>query len=435
MNHMLVKVESTGTLERRMRVEVPAERIEKEVESRLKSVARTAKIKGFRPGKIPPKVIRRHYGGQVRQEVLSDLMSKSYGDAIAQEKLRPVAQPTIEPDSSVAGKDFAFVATFDVLPEIELKNLGNIKVSRPQVDIGDDDQEAMILNLRKQRAQWNAVERESVEGDRVIVDFDGRIKDQPVEGGQGTEVPVVLGQGSMLPDFEKALYGVRAADEKTFIVKFPKDYQAEELQGKKVEFRVTVHRVEEESLPPLDDSLAELFGVTDGGLEQLRSDVLDNMRREADQKIEAEIREQALNGLLDTNPIEIPNSLRQEEMHAMQREAMRRLGIEDQKQAPPLENFADGAARRVQLSLLIRQLIDDHGIVLNQEKLRQKVEALCSSYENSDEMVANYMGNPQILAQFEPMVLEQQAVEWLIGNGTENTTRVSFTDYMKPQKK
>lgn len=429
---MLVKVESTGTLERRMRVELPAERIEKEVESRLKSVARTAKIKGFRPGKIPAKVLRKHYGGQVRQQVLSDLMSKSYGDAIAQEKLRPVAQPLIEPDVSEGGKDFAFFATFDVLPEINLDKLDKIKVSRTEVDITADDEDAMILNLRKQRAQWNAVERASVEGDRVIVDFDGRIKDQPVEGGQGTEVPIVLGQGAMLPDFEKALFGVKADDDKSFKVKFPKDYHNEDLQGKKVDFTIKVHRVEEEELPPLDDSLAELFGVSEGGLEKLRADVLENMRRESDQKVEAELKDQALNGLLETNPIEVPNSLKQQEMHAMQHEAMRRLGVEDHSQAPPLEDFAEDAERRVRLGLLIHQLIDDKKIVLDQEKLRHKVESLCGSYENPAEMVANYMANPQIMAQFEPMVLEQQAVDWLIGNGSEKKQKVSFTEYMNP---
>lgn len=429
---MLVTVESTGALGRRMRVELPAESIEKEVESRLQSVARTAKIKGFRPGKIPAKVVRRHYGGQVRQEVLSELMNKSYSDAIAQEKLRPVAQPTIEPDVAEGGKDFAFIATFDVLPEIKLQGLDKIKVTRTEVDINSDDQDAMILNLRKQRADWKAVERKSAEGDRVTVDFDGRIKDAPIEGGQGKEVPIVLGQGAMLPDFEKALHGVKAEDEKTFKVKFPKDYHAEELAGKKVDFTIKVHRVEEEELPPLDDALADLFGINEGGLEKLRTDVFENMRREADQKIEADLKDQALSGLLEANPIEIPNALQQQEMHSMQHEAMRRLGVEDHAQAPPLENFAETAKRRVQLSLLIHQLVDDNEIRLDQEKLRQKVEGLCGSYENADDMVENYMRNPQILSQFEPMVLEQQAVDWLIANGTEKTEQVAFEDYMNP---
>lgn len=429
---MQVKVESTGTLGRRMRVQLPAERIEKEVENRLKSVGRTAKLKGFRPGKIPPKVVKQHYGMQVRQEVLTELMSKSYSDAIAQENLQPVARPTIEPEVADSSGDFAFTATFDVLPEIELKDLDKIEVKRPEIEIGDEDTDDMIDNLRRQRATWEAVERAGEEGDRVIVDFDGRIKDEPIAGGQGTEVPVVLGQGAMLPDFEKALFGVKADEEKSFNVKFPKDYHSEDLQGKKVDFTIKIHRVEEEVLPPLDDSLAEMYGVEEGGLEKLRSDVVDNMRREADQKVAADVKDQALNGLVDANPVEIPASLKEQEMHAMQHEAMRRLGIEDHDQAPPKENFAEGAERRVQLSLLIHQLIREHDIVLDQDKLRKKVEDLCSGYENSEEMVANYMSNPQIMGQFEPLVMEDQAVEWMVANGKETVDKISFKEYMKP---
>jgi trigger factor len=429
---MLVKVESTGALERRMRVELPAERIEKEVESRLKSVARTAKLKGFRPGKIPPKVLRQHYGAQVRQEVLTELMSRSYSDAIAQENLQPVAQPMIEPDTAGNSQDFAFVATFDVLPEVTLKDLDKIEVTRPEIDIKAEDQDDMIANLRRQRATWNAVQRASKEGDRVVVDFEGTIDDQPFPGGQGTEVPVELGQGAMLPDFEKALYGVSAEQQKTFKLKFPKDYHSEDLQGKKVVFSIKVHTVEEQELPPLDDSLAELFGVSDGGLEKLRADVLQNMRREADQKIVADIKEQALEGLLEANPIEVPNSLKHQEAHAMQHEAMQRMGIEDHAKAPPQENFVEGAERRVRLSLLIHQLIDDQNIVLDRQKLRTRVEELCSSYENADEMVVKYMSDPQIMSRFEPMILEEQAVDWLIENGTAKTKKVSFKEYMQP---
>jgi trigger factor len=430
---MLVTVESTGTLGRRMRVELPAERIEKEVDSRLKSVGRTAKIKGFRPGKVPAKVVRKHYGTQVRQEVLTELMSKSYSDAIAQENLQPVARPTIEPQMSGDSNDFVFTATFDVLPEVTLKDLDKIEVTRTEVDITEDDQEEMIMNLRKQRATWAVVERESKEGDRVTVDFDGTIKDEPFPGGKGTEVPVVLGQGSMLPDFESALFGVAAGDEKTFKVKFPKDYHAEDLKGKKVDFAVKVHKVEEEELPPLDDSLAELYGVEEGGLKKLRADVMNNMQREAGQKVLADIKEQALEGLLDANPIEVPNSLKAQEAHSMQHEAMRRLGVEDHDKAPPQSDFEEGAERRVRLSLLVHQLIDDQTIVLDREKLKARIEEMCSSYENANDMVAKYMNDPQIMAQFEPMILEEQAVDWLIENGTEKTRKVSFKEFMQPQ--
>jgi trigger factor len=403
---MMVTVESTGTLERRMRVELPAERVEKEVESRLKSVGKTAKIKGFRPGKIPANVVRQRYGTQVRQEVLSELMGQSYRDAVLQENLNPVAHPKIEPDMSDDGDGFAFVATFEVLPEFTLEGLEKIEVTRPDVEISDEDCDDMLENLRKQKATWKTVERESRVGDRVVVDFDGQLKGEPVEGGKGSEVPVVLGQGQMLPDFEKGLVGVKGADEKSFKVKFPKDYHADELANKKVDFTVKVHSVDEEELPPLDDSLAEVYGVEKGGLSKLRQDVLENMEREAEQKVRNDIREQALTGLLDANPIEVPKSLVQREAHSLQHDAMRQLGIEEHDKAPPMDEFTESAEKRV------RQI--------------------CAGYENAEEMVQNYMSTPQVMERLEPMVTEEQAVEWIIENGVENTKQISFKEYMKP---
>ena len=415
-----------------MRVELPAERIEKEVESRLKSVGRTAKIKGFRPGKIPAKVVRQRYGTQVRQEVLTDLMGQSYRDAVVQENLNPVAQPKIEPEISDKGDGFAFVATFEVLPQVKLKDLDKIEVTRPEIEITDEDCDDMIENLRKQKSTWKTVERESREGDRVVVDFDGNLKGEQIEGGKGNEVPVVLGQGQMLPDFEKALFGVKADEEKSFKVKFPKDYQAEDLANKKANFTIKAHRVEEEKLPPLDDSLAEVYGVEEGGLERLRADVVENMEREADQKMRNDIRDQAMNGLLEANPIEVPKSLVHQEAHSMQHEAMRQLGIEDHDQAPPIDNFIEGAEKRVRLSLLVRQLVDDNNIELDAGRMRARVEQLCAGYENAGQMVTTYLGDPQIMSRIEPMVMEEQAVEWIIENGVEKKKTISFKEYMKP---
>ncbi len=298
---MNVTVESTGALERRMRVEVPIERIESEVDSRLKSVGRTAKIKGFRPGKVPAKVVRQHYGKQVRQEVMGEIMLKSYSDAVMQEKLRPAGGPKIETEDE-DGKTFAYVATFEVLPEVTLKDLDKIKVETPDVEIGDADIDDMLLSLRKQRATWDEVTRKSKDGDRVIVDFAGTIDGEAFQGGSGTEIPVVLGQGQMLPDFEKGLKGIKAGDQKTIKVKFPKDYHAEELAGKTAEFAINTHRVESEVLPELNDEFAEAFNVSEGGLEQFRKDVRENMEREAGQKVKGDIREQVLEGLAEKNP-------------------------------------------------------------------------------------------------------------------------------------
>lgn len=429
---MQVTVESTGKLERRMRVELPSERVEKEIESRLKSVGKTAKIKGFRPGKIPPNVVRQRYGKQVRQEVLADLMGQSYRDAVIQENLNPVAQPKIEPELGTKGEGFAFVATFEVLPEIKLQGLDKIEVTRPEIEIADQDCDDMLESLRKQKATWKTVEREAKEGDRVIVDFDGRLEGEPIEGGTGKEVPVVLGDGQMLPDFEKGLKGVAAGEEKTFKVKFPKDYHNEALANKTVEFGVKVHRVEEEELPPLDDGLAELYGIEEGGLEKLRQDVIENMEREADQRIRSDIREQAMSGLLEANPIEVPRSLVHQEAHTMQQEAMRQLGIEDRDKAPPLNEFEEGAKKRVQLSLLIQQLLSDNDIELDAGRVRERVEQICAGYENSEEMVSHYLGNPQVMARIEPMVLEEQAVEWIVQNGVEKKNKIGFKEYMKP---
>ena len=427
---MQVTVESTGTLERRMRVELPAERIEKEVDDRLRSVGKTAKIKGFRPGKVPAKVVRQRYGAQIRQEVLSDLMQQSYTDAVQQENLNPAGGPSIETVGGADTESFAYVATFEVMPDVELKNLDKIKVEEPVVDIADRDLDDMIENLRKQKATWDEVERASGEGDRVVVDFSGELDGEPIEGGQGKEVPVILGEGQMLPDFEKGLTGIRAGDEKSFKVRFPKDYHAEDLQGKKVDFTVQVHRVEEQTLPPVDDSLAEMFSVAEGGLEQFKKDVRENMRHEADQKVKLNVREQLIDGLLGENPLEIPQALKHQEMHSMQHEAMRRMGIEDHSMAPPADAFADAAEKRVRLGLLVRQLIVDQNITLDEARVREHVEEMCAGYENADEMVEMYLGNPQVRQQVEPVVLEQMAFDWLQEQSKVKSKKVKFKDFM-----
>ncbi|RLA30539.1 MAG: trigger factor [Gammaproteobacteria bacterium] len=430
---MQVTVESTGTLERRMRVELPAERIEKEVNSRLKKVGMNARIKGFRPGKIPAKVVRQRYGVQVRQEVLSDLMGQSYRDAVIQENLSPVAQPKIEPEDSENTDGFAYVATFEVLPEVKLQGLDKIEVTVPEVEISDSDCDDMIDNLRKQKATWKTVEREAKDGDQVIVDFDGKLKGEPIEGGKGSEVAIVLGQGQMLPDFEEALFGIKAGDEKSFKVKFPKDYHATELAKKKVDFSIVVHRVEEQELPPVDDSLAEQYGVKEGGIEKLRADVVANMEREVEQKTRADIREQTMTGLLEANPVEVPVSMIHQEAHTMQHEAMRQLGVEDHAQAPPVTDFMDNAEKRVRLGLLIRHVVDDNNIQVDAERMKERVATICAGYENAEEMANTYMNDPKVMEQLEPMVIEEQAVEWLAKNGVEKKNKISFKDYMNPE--
>ncbi|MBT8088675.1 MAG: trigger factor [Gammaproteobacteria bacterium] len=426
---MNVTVESTGALERRMRVELPIEPIQQQVDSRLKAVGRTAKIKGFRPGKVPPKVVKQRYGKQVREEVLGEVLQKSYSEAVVQQKLTPAAGPKIETEDE-DGKTFAYVATFEVMPEVELKNLDKIKVEKPDVQIGDEDIDDMIAKLRAQKATWSSVDRKSKDGDQVIVDFNGELDGEAFPGGQGSEIAVILGEGQMLPDFEKGLKGIKAGDEKTFKVRFPKDYHAEDLAGKKADFSIKTHRVEEQALPELNDEFAEMFNVTEGGLDRLLQDVRENMEREAAQKVKNDIREQVLDALLANNPIDIPKSLQNQEAHSLQHEAMQRMGIEDHAMAPPIETFSEAAEKRVRLGLLLRRVIADNDLKADEALIRGRVEEMCDSYENSAEMVEMYMSNPQVLQQVEPMVVEQLAVDWLLANGKVKDKKISFKDYM-----
>ena len=428
---MDVTVKSIGALERSMRVELPIEPIEQQVDSRLKSVGRTAKIKGFRPGKVPAKVVKQRFGKQVRKEVLSDVLHKSFSAAVTQEKLRPAGGPKIETEAE-NGKTFAFTATFEVMPEFELKNLEKIEIDKPEVTIGDDDIDAMLTSLRKQKATWEVVDRKSGEGDRVVIDFVGKLKGEVFPGGEGKDYQIVIGAGQMLADFEKGLEGMQAGDEKTFKVKFPKDYHAEELAGKKADFTITVHRVEAEILPELNDDFAAMFNVAEGGLKRFKADVRENMEREADLKVRTDVREQVMKALLEANPLAIPQTLKHQEMHALQREAMQRLGLKDAEHAPPLGDFSAAAEQRVALGLLLRQVISDKELTTDAAMLRARVEELCAGYENSDEMVNMYLSNPQVMEQIEPMVIEQQAVDWILDNGKVKPKKISFGEFMNP---
>ena len=428
---MDVTVKSIGALERSMRVELPIEPIEQQVDSRLKSVGRTAKIKGFRPGKVPAKVVKQRFGKQVRKEVLSDVLQKSFSAAVTQEKLRPAGGPKIETEAE-NGKTFAFTATFEVMPEFELKNLEKIEIDKPEVTIGDDDIDAMLTSLQKQKATWEVVDRKSGEGDRVVIDFVGKLKGEVFPGGEGKDYQIVIGAGQMLADFEKGLEGMQAGDEKTFKVKFPKDYHAEELAGKKADFTITAHRVEAEILPELNDDFAAMFNVAEGGLKRFKADVRENMEREADLKVRTDVREQVMKALLEANPLAIPQTLKHQEMHALQREAMQRLGLKDAEHAPPLGDFSAAAEQRVALGLLLRQVISDKELTTDAAMLRARVEELCAGYENSDEMVNMYLSNPQVMEQIVPMVIEQQAVDWILENGKVKPKKISFGEFMNP---
>ena len=352
MTDLQVSVEAQEGLQRKIRVQVPADRIEQEVETRLRNVGRSAKLKGFRPGKVPARVIRQRYGGQVRQEVLQEVLQSSYSEAITREQLRPAGGPSIEPETIEEGQDLTFTATFEIYPDFELTGLDALKIDRPVTEVLDADVDAMLETLRKQRATWTPVDRKAAQGDRISIDFEGTLKNEPIEGGRGENVPVVLGEGQMLPDFEKSLSGLSAGDEKTFKVKFPKDYHSDELAGQKVSFSVKANEVAEMELPEVTADFIREFGVESGELGEFRTDIRSNMEREVTAKVEAEVKRQVMEQLLETNPIAVPEVLVRQEATGLQSDAMRNMGIEDPAQAPPVDGFRDAADRRVRLGLL-----------------------------------------------------------------------------------
>jgi trigger factor len=425
---MQVSVETTGALERRMEVHVPAERIEKAVDERLQKLSRTVRLKGFRPGKVPVKVVRQQFGQQVRQEVLGDVMQSTFNEAVVQEKLVPAAGPRIEP-ISLEG-DLKYRAVFEVLPQIQLAGVEGLAVSRPTAEVATADVDAMLQNLREQRPTYTAVDREAQDTDRVVVDFAGTLNGQPFEGGQGENVSIVLGAGRMLADFEKGVRGAKAAEERTVDVTFPENYGAPNLAGKTAQFKINVKSVEERKLPEIDEEFCKIYGVESGGVERLRQEVEDNMRRELGDAVRARLKKQIMDGLLAANPIELPKSLVDSQVRELQMDAGRRAGAQDVSQLPPAENFVEAARRRVALSLLINEVIKTGDLKLDQGKVLARFEELAMQFPDPNQALQTYRNNPQIQRQMEAGVLEDQVVDWVLERAKVTEQQSSFKEIM-----
>jgi trigger factor len=427
---MQVSLDKAKGLERRMTVRVPAAQIEQQINARLAKVGRTAKLKGFRPGKAPQKVVRQRFGAEVRQEVLSDVIRTSYTQAIDQQKLRPAGGPAIEPLPD-DGTHFGYRAVFEVYPEIEVGDLARLSIERPEVEILESDVDDMIEKLREQRAEWQPVERKARDGDRIVVDFLGRIDGEPFAGSEGKEISIVIGEGQVIADFDKALQGLAAGDTKTAKVKFPKDYPKETLAGQKAEFEITTHRVEERVLPPVDEAFIEAFGVTEGGVEALRTEVRGNMQRELSERLRAETKTRTLDALLAANTIDVPRALVRDELGGLQRAAMQRMGITDPKKAPPAEQFEALARRRVALGLIVERLIAAHDMTLDRDRVDARIKELAAPYDKPDEAMYLYRTNRDLMAQVESSVLEDQIVDLVLEKAKTKHKKMEFKEFMK----
>ena len=427
---MQVSVQSTGALERRMEVQVPAARIEKAVDERLRDVGRTARLKGFRPGKAPLNVVRRQFGSQIHREVVSELLQSSFSEAVAQQKLNPAGGPRIEPISMGEGQDLKYAAIFEILPEITLKGLDSLKVDRPVAAVSDADIDTMIESLRKQRPNWKAVTRAARKGDRVLVDFAGTIDGQPFEGGKAEGARIVLGEGRMLPEFENGLLDREPGAEVSVDVRFPDDYHAKAVAGKTAVFAINVKSIEEPEVPPLDDAFCAAFGVQEGGIARLREDVTDNMRRELEQNVRSRMKTQVLDQLLAANPLELPGSMVEGQIRELQIDAARRLGIRDVSKIPPREPFVETAKRRVALGLLVREIIRSENIQLDRERVNARLEETVSSYDNPQEVMRNFRENHDMMHHIEGLVLEDQVVDWLLARAKLTDRPTTFKELM-----
>lgn len=434
---MQVSVETTQGLERRMTVDVPKERINEEVDNRLKSLARTARMNGFRPGKVPLRVVKQRYGEQVRQEVLGEVVQQTFQEAVEQEKLVPAGMPKVElvngPDD--VDKDFSYTAAFEVYPEIDSVEVDNIQVEKLSAQVGDSDVDAMLEKLRQQRTEWADVEREAQNGDQVVVDFVGTIDGEAFAGGSAEGQSLVLGENRFITGFEDGLQGARANDVRELDLEFPGDYHNTELAGKPVHFSVTVKAVRESRLPEVDSEFAKAFGVESGDVAQLRSEVRDNLDRELKQTLKARLKDQVMDGLLGANEVPVPGVLVETEArHLMDNmiNDFQSKGIDAKQLGLQPAQFNERALRRVKLGLLMGEIIRQNEIQASADKVRATLEEIAGTYEDPDSVIQWFYGDPSRLKEIEANVLEEQVVEWILERAQISEKEESFDAIMNP---
>lgn len=433
---MSVSVEQSGALGRRLTVTIPGESIEAEMSRRLETLGKTAKIKGFRPGKAPEKVVRQQYGASVREDVLSELMHTHYSEALAEQALAPVAEPRFEGGRTEADGGFTFTAELEVYPEFEPTGLDTLKLERPVAEITEEDVSEVVERLRRQRREWVEVERAAGEGDRVTVDFEGRIDGEPFEGNRGEGVPVVIGSGEMIPGFEAGLEGILGGETRTLELIFPEDYRVGELAGREARFEVTAVRVEEERLPALDEDFAAAFGCAEGGVERLRELVRANMDEEFAERVRADLQRQVAEQLLAANSIEVPRALVDEEVTRRQREVLRRFGIgTDGTRTPklPREPYEEAAERQVRLGLILSKLIQREAFRPDPTRMERRIAEYAAGHDDPAARAREIRADNAAMRGIEAIVLEDMTYDWLLERAEIADRSTDFFAFMEPK--
>lgn len=430
---MQTNPQAASPLERRIDMTVPMADIEKEVAQRLKKMARTVKMPGFRPGKVPFKMVEQQYGAQARNEAIGEAVEKAFGNAVREQNLRVAGYPRIEPKGGEDASRLEFSAVFEVYPEVKLNGFGDKSIERPQLDVGEAEVDKTLEVLRKQRTTFSAAERAAEKGDRVVIDFTGKLNGEVFQGGQATDYPVVLGEGRMLPDFENGIAGLKAGENRTFDLTFPADYQVTELAGKQVSFDVTLKRVEAPQLPEVDAAFARSLGIEDGDVAKMRAEIRANLESEIRKRIKARIKEQAMQALLDANPLDVPKALIEQESESMAEAARQDLasrGADIKNMPVDATWFTTQAERRVKLGLIIAEAVKENALHAKPEQVRTLIDEQAESYEKPEEVVRWYYSQPQRLAQVEALAIEENVVNWVVANVQATDKAASFDELM-----
>mgnify|MGYP003627219230 CR=1 FL=1 len=417
-----------------MRISVPGDELETKVDAKLKETAKQVRIKGFRPGKVPLREVKRRFGDGIRQEVGSEIMQTSFAQAVQQESVSPAGMPQIEDVKLEAGHDLEFTAVFEVFPEVELKGFGDIEIERPVSKVLPADVDKMIETLQTQRADFEEVDRACATDDQVNIDFEGSIDGELFDGGKAEGNDIVIGSGSMIPGFEEGIAGMKAGESKDITVTFPEDYQAENLAGKDAVFAIKVNKVSESKKPELDDEFFKQFGVEEGGMDAFRNEVSANMEKELGSAIKSKVKNQALDGLKQVNNISLPKALIDQEIERLKEEAIQQFGGQANIDASmlPSEMFTSQAEKRVSLGLLVNAIVEQHELKVDDDRVKTMIHDMASSYEEPEQVINFYYNNQQQLGQIQNLVLEDQVIDLIVEGAKVKDVEQSYEDAIKP---
>lgn len=428
---MQVSVEAGEGLERKLTVQVPAETVELEVNNRLNSLKNTVRVDGFRPGKVPLRVIKQKYSGTILQEVAGELMQRTFREALTQENLNPAGDPEIKTQNLMLGQVMEYTATFEVYPEVELAPVADLSIEKLEAKVEDSDVDNMIDVLRKQKVEWSEVDRASAADDRISIDFVGTVDGEKFDGGSANDMPMVLGAGQMIPGFEEELTGLKAADETTFKVPFPEDYAAKDLAGKEAEFAVTVKKVEEPKLPEIDEEFAKAFGVESGDAEQLKTEIKANMERELAKRLSSLLKGKVMDALVDANPVDVPSAIVAQEAESLKKQTE----VQTPGSNLPVDVFMADAKRRVQLGMILAEAAKASAVNIDADMVKARIEEMAKDYDDPDEFVRYYMGNQEMLGGVQTLLMEDMVVDWIVEQAKVTSKDGSFDEVMNPEGK